>query len=234
MLDIKKRALLSQIMKEYIKTARPIGSLKIGDKLNFSVSPATIRNQMAQLEKEGYVYQPHTSAGRIPTEKGWHFYLKNFIRKKELSKREHKILLRIRRKYYRKRERMVKEIAKTLASLARELVVINLSPNYVYYTGLSYLFTQPEFKNIPLQCSVAYLLDDLERFIEELDKMVSFDLKILIGRKNPLGRQWGTILTRYRCSKRFSGLLALLGPIRMDYEKNIARLKFAQKLLNSL
>ncbi len=75
MLDDRKTAILSAVVQEYIATAQPVGSSHIATASGIGVSPATVRNEMAVLEQEGFLVQPHTSAGRIPTDKGYRFFV---------------------------------------------------------------------------------------------------------------------------------------------------------------
>jgi heat-inducible transcriptional repressor len=75
MLDDRKTAILSAVVNEYIATAQPVGSQHIASASGIGVSSATVRNEMAVLEQEGYLTQPHTSAGRIPTDKGYRFFV---------------------------------------------------------------------------------------------------------------------------------------------------------------
>ena len=75
MLDERKTAILRAVVQEYIATAQPVGSTHIANAPGVQVSSATVRNEMAVLEQEGYLAQPHTSAGRIPTDKGYRFYV---------------------------------------------------------------------------------------------------------------------------------------------------------------
>lgn len=75
MLDDRKTAILSAVVQEYIATAQPVGSSHIAGVSGVGVSSATVRNEMAVLEQEGYLVQPHTSAGRIPTDKGYRFFV---------------------------------------------------------------------------------------------------------------------------------------------------------------
>jgi len=77
MLDDRKTAILGAVVQEYIATAQPVGSTHIASAPNINVSSATVRNEMAMLESEGYLIQPHTSAGRIPTDKGYRFFVDN-------------------------------------------------------------------------------------------------------------------------------------------------------------
>jgi heat-inducible transcriptional repressor len=75
MLDDRKAAILSAVVQEYIETAQPVGSGRVTDTPGVTVSSATVRNEMAALEEHGYLVQPHTSAGRIPTDKGYRFFV---------------------------------------------------------------------------------------------------------------------------------------------------------------
>src|SRR5437588_8129901 len=75
MLDERKAAILQAVVEEYIETAQPVGSAHVARVPGLAVSPATVRNEMAVLEREGYLVQPHTSAGRIPTDKGYRFFV---------------------------------------------------------------------------------------------------------------------------------------------------------------
>ena len=81
MLDERKTAILSAVVQEYIATAQPVGSTHIADAPGVRVSSATVRNEMAVLEQEGYLVQPHTSAGRIPTDKGYRFFVDHLARR---------------------------------------------------------------------------------------------------------------------------------------------------------
>src|SRR5215831_13916407 len=75
MLDDRKTAILRAVVQEYITTAQPVGSGHVAAAPGVNVSSATVRNEMAVLEQEGYLVQPHTSAGRIPTDKGYRFFV---------------------------------------------------------------------------------------------------------------------------------------------------------------
>src|SRR5258705_12457664 len=75
MLDDRNLAVLRAIVEDYVSTNEPVGSRALVDRHNLDVSPATIRNDMAVLEEQGYIVQPHTSAGRIPTDKGYRLFV---------------------------------------------------------------------------------------------------------------------------------------------------------------
>ena len=93
MLDERKIAILRAVVQEYIETAQPVGSSHVALAPGVNVSPATVRNEMAVLEQEGYLVQPHTSAGRVPTDKGYRSFVDNLTEPGRLdTARKHKIL----------------------------------------------------------------------------------------------------------------------------------------------
>ena len=85
MLDARKAAILKAVIEEYIDTAQPVGSAAVVKATDVRVSPATVRNDMAVLETEGYLVQPHTSAGRVPTEKGYRYFVDHQLSQPELA-----------------------------------------------------------------------------------------------------------------------------------------------------
>lgn len=95
-MDDRKRMVLSAIVNDYIATAEPVGSRTIVKKYKLGVSPATVRNEMADLEELGYIQQPHTSAGRIPSERGYRYYVDYLMRRQGLTGEEEAL---IRREY---------------------------------------------------------------------------------------------------------------------------------------
>jgi len=92
MLDDRKLAVLRAVVEDYVSTQEPVGSKALVDRHNLGVSPATIRNDMAVLEEEGYIAQPHTSAGRVPTDKGYRFFVDRLSSIKPLSVAERRAI----------------------------------------------------------------------------------------------------------------------------------------------
>ncbi|RYD03404.1 hypothetical protein N752_19695 [Desulforamulus aquiferis] len=87
-MDERKQQILLAIIKDYINTAEPVGSRTISRKYKLGVSPATIRNEMADLEEMGFIEQPHTSAGRIPSDMGYRYYVDCLMQREELTREE--------------------------------------------------------------------------------------------------------------------------------------------------
>ncbi|NLB17486.1 MAG: heat-inducible transcription repressor HrcA [Syntrophomonadaceae bacterium] len=91
-IDERKKIILEAVIKDYVKTAEPVGSRAIAKKHNLGVSPATVRNEMADLEEMGFLEQPHTSAGRVPSESGFRYYVDHMMVKDQLTKQEESFL----------------------------------------------------------------------------------------------------------------------------------------------
>lgn len=224
-MDERQKDLLGEIIRCYIKSALPIGSKFLEGKCRLGISSATIRNEMAELEKDGYIAQPHTSAGRIPTQKGYRFFLENFAKEGKLAAKELKELADLHKKLkVFSWENRVRELAKKLAELSHNAVVVGFSPESFYYTGLSNLFSQPEFKDPQVVYDISLVIDHLDQVMVKIFGEIK-ETTVRIGSANPFGEQTSVILTPWRSK---SGLMGILGPMRMDYEKNLGLLKFVE------
>ncbi len=127
-LNKRKRQILRAITHDYINTAEPVGSRTIARRYSLGVSPATIRNEMADLEEDGYLEQPHTSAGRIPSDKGYRFYVDALMDPQELSDEEIRQVHSSLRSEHRQMEELVHESARLLALLSQYTSVV-VAPN---------------------------------------------------------------------------------------------------------
>src|ERR1700694_2039552 len=88
MLTERQSRILELVIREYVEAASPVGSQLISGKYPMKASPATIRNEMAELEEMGYLTHPHTSSGRVPTEEGYRYYVEILMREEELGRDE--------------------------------------------------------------------------------------------------------------------------------------------------
>ncbi len=227
----REKELLLAIINEHIRYSRPVGSKVIVDKYLKAVSSATVRSEMNKLEKEGLIEQPHTSAGRIPTTKAYEFYVKNFLKDIHLGQPGRQLLEKIKKTHADQSSQLIRELAKGVAELSNEAVIVGFSPRDVYYTGLSNLFRQPEFVEMDLIHNFSEVIDKLDEVMEVLFPQVDSDVRILVGRDNPFGQLCGVLLTKYQNQDQ-TGMFGILGPVRMPYAENRALLKFAKDLLS--
>ena len=132
MISDRKKVILRTIIKEYIKNAQPVSSGMLMEKCKLGVSPATIRNDMVELEEEGYIIQPHTSAGRVPSELAYELELLE-ISKDKKSLRDNEIILLDN--LFSHEEAGAKQTAKAIAELSNGAVFWAFHKNDLYYTG---------------------------------------------------------------------------------------------------
>ena len=217
----RKKQILEAIIKEHVATGAPVGSSNLVEKYKLNCSPATVRNIMAELEEEGFIRQPHTSAGRVPTEAAYKTYLVEIIGKKKNKKIKDKDLQEINLAIGDAGEISLREAAKTLAGLTDSAVFWAFHKNNLYYTGLSNLFHQPEFVNSGLVYNVSAVIDRMDEIIDNIFETTGESARILIGEENPFGNFCGAILAKYKRGNQ-SGLFGIIGPMRMDYERNLS------------
>ena len=123
MLDDRKLAVLRAIVEDYVSTNEPVGSKALVDRHNLDVSPATIRNDMAVLEEQGYIAQPHTSAGRVPTDKGYRLFVDRLSHMKPLSSAERRAIQTYLAQAYGLDD-VVMRTVRLLAQLTRQVAVV--------------------------------------------------------------------------------------------------------------
>lgn len=212
----RQQKILSAIVEQYAEVASPVGSSLLARV--FNVSSATIRAEMAELERLGYIGQPHTSAGRIPTDKGYRFYVNTLNENgvASLSERRGEKALTARVQNAGAPERMIRNAADTLVELTHNLGLATIG-NQLYISGLSNLFGQPEFVGGVNVQQVAQLLDNLEPWLREAAP--NEPLSVYIGQENPIGRSAGCtlIISRFRSPFSDRSYIGTLGPTRQSY-----------------
>ncbi len=213
----RQKLILSAIVEQYAEVASPVGSSLLA-KL-FNVSSATIRSEMAELERTGYITQPHTSAGRIPTDKGYRYYVNNLVNEESLQigERRAERALTARVQGHAVPERAIKNAVDTLVELTHNLGLATIG-NQLYMSGLGNLFGQPEFMHPGQVQEVARLLDNLEPWLKEAAPNES--LSVYIGQENPIGRNSGCslIISKFRSPYSDSSYIGVLGPTRQSYK----------------
>ena len=223
----RQRQLLKNIVNQYIEKAQPVGSEFLCEKIKPGVSSATIRNEMTELIGQGYLFQPHLSAGRIPSLKGFEYYVDHLLEQRDLSEYQKKSLAKIKKQEKQKRE-LMKSLAKKISSLTGQLSILAFANNDFYYTGLTNLFNQPEFQEPSAVYSISQIVDHLDKTMVQIFNLPKKQTHVLVGKKNPFGNYCSAILVH--CPKY--GLIGIIGPTRMQYDKNIALIDYTCKLLN--
>lgn len=228
--DSRKSFLLQTIIEEYVTTAEPVGSKFLVGKYPMGVSSATIRNDMCLLEQAGYLKAPHPSAGRVPTEKGYQYYLDHFLQINYRPKVEERLRLVLQEK--KENEHIMKELAKALVELSGEMIIVAFAPHWSYYTGVSHLFHKPDFTELAQMQTLSDFIDAFDEVIADIFETIPFEPQIFLGKRNPFGKNMSAILMRYSLAQKSQeGLLGLIGPLRMDYSRNLSLVYQTKTLL---
>jgi len=218
--EARRNKVLDAIVRYHIKSASPVGSKHIAR--NLKLSSATIRSVMFELEKEGLLKQPYTSAGRVPTDLGYRKYVDNIISFEESL--EDDIYMHV--KQYVNRKKFFEEIIEYTSHAIAELTNytgIALSPsNKLYFDGTYHMLEQPEFRELAMA-------RDFLRIIEEKNELINLmhedleakGMSIRIGRENIFEelRECTIITSAYRYKDHISGNIGVIGPMRMKYEE---------------
>ncbi|MDB5160631.1 MAG: Transcriptional regulator of heat shock protein [Candidatus Saccharibacteria bacterium] len=226
----RQAKILQAIVEQYAEVASPVGSSLLARA--FGVSSATIRAEMAELERLGFIQQPHTSAGRVPTDQGYRFYV-NLLSQTgghELSQPRAERALAARMASGGLPERTIRNTVDTLVELTHNLGMATIG-DQLYMSGLSNLFGQPEFMHPGQVQEVARLLDNLEPWLYEAAP--NEPLSVYIGRENPIGRGAGCslIISRFRSPFSDRSYIGVLGPTRQSYRDVMGLVQRAGKTL---
>lgn len=226
----RQKKILAAIVEQYAEVASPVGSSLLAKV--FGVSSATIRSEMAELERLGYIFQPHTSAGRIPTDKGYRYYVNQLTESsaEELMKPRAERALAARVAGGGMPEQTIRNAVDTLVELTHNLGLATIG-DQLYMSGLSNLFGQPEFMHPGQVQEVARLLDNLEPWLYEAAP--NEPLSVYIGRENPVGRSAGAslIISRFRSPFSDRSYIGVLGPTRQSYRNVMTLVSKAGKAL---
>ncbi len=214
----RQAQILSAIIEQYAEVAAPVGSVTLA-KL-FNVSSATVRAEMARLEEAGMIAQPHTSAGRIPTDKGYRFYVNRLTNAEDAAQVSDQPMraLSTRINQAGRADLAIRSAVDMLVDLTNNVGLATIG-DQLYLNGFSRLFTRPEFLQSGPVHEVARLLDNIEPWLREAAP--NEPLNVYIGSENPIGRSSGCslIISRFRSPFSDFSYIGVLGPTRQSYRE---------------
>jgi heat-inducible transcriptional repressor len=221
----RQNYILSAIVEAYANTAEPVSSAQLIEKIE--VSSATIRAEMAALERLGYIMQPHTSAGRVPTDAGYRMYVNSLKTLQADGRASHALARRIASAG--EADKAIKQAAESLAEVTSNLGLATLSEG-LFFSGLRNLFGQPEFAG-SRAFEVARLLDSLDEWLSEAAP--TGRISVYIGHENPIGKSSGASLIIGRFSSPYSdrSYIGVLGPTRQNYGRVMGLVEYVGKYL---
>jgi heat-inducible transcriptional repressor len=228
-LEERKADVLRAIVADHIRTGEPVGSGSVAGRYRLRVSSATIRNDMAVLTEMGYLIQPHTSAGRIPTDLGYRFYVDTLPRWPSLPERQERAIGPFLDRPPPDPSDVVRRAALLLSRLTRYGAVAQPPESaHVVIGGAANIVGEEAFER---RDTVRRLLEALE---EERDVLGLIrraagegDVVVRIGRENPVDalREASLVVSSYRVGGRPLGAMAVIGPTRMHYRETISAVR---------
>lgn len=232
-------AILEAIIEQYAEVAVPVGSVTLA-KL-FGVSSATVRSEMARLEELGLIAQPHTSAGRVPTDKGYRLYVNRLTENEHVSStNEPRLIDRSARAidarvqtHVNQADRAIRSAVDSLVELTRNMGLATIGDE-LYLSGMGNLFSHPEFADGVHVQAVARLIDNLEPWLREVAP--NEPLNVYIGSENPIGKSSGAslIISRFQSPYSSRSYIGVLGPTRQDYAKTMRLVRYTGSMLEEV
>lgn len=237
MITDRQKKILEAIIKEYIQKGEPVGSAILDKKYNLGISPATIRNEMVILKKEGYLAQPHTSAGRVPTAMAFRLYIKELMKEKELSVADE---VAVKEKVWDHRfepTKLLQTITKALAEKTKALAITVTNDGAFYHSGYANILEMPEFFDIDVTKNVLDLLEEVDQVQELFAKALGEEpIHILIGDEleSKFLEPCGLVFTDFKTHKKMAGNLGVLGSCRLDYSLVIPAIRYFANLIEEI
>ena len=228
--------ILAALIKDFIDNATPVPSKKLLQSGDFKISSATIRNEFSVLEEIGLIQSPHVSSGKIPTQKGYRFFVDEFL---DLEEKTTDIMQIFEQQIITYKKNKSKEslfdVLRLIVQLSGNAAFANLDDERSFYLGLSNVIREPEFIKNPER--IARIIEILEgkeffqNFLNNLD-IKSDEVKIFIGKENLLDEisSCAMLVTVFK-TENISGKIGILGPMRMKYGFNKMILKNIQDMI---
>ncbi len=239
----RKRAILAATINRYINQPIPVASEDITE--DFSLSSATIRNIFAELEEEGFLTHPYTSAGRTPTDKGYRYYVDSLLSEMPVRQRGKEFLEEDKQHIVNEYKREIRRLEDVLEKTSEVVSVVTHYASMVsflqwqdkiFYKGISFILEQPEFQDLKRMQFVIKMIEDKEKILGIINRDFNGKVKVYIGDELgcPEMDNCSLVVSNYAIKSRPAGRLAILGPKRMEYGRIIPTLEYVSDILTDV
>ena len=239
-LSERKKLILNAIVSEYIDTAEPVSSVTIVNKYNAGCSSATVRNEMSDLEEMGYLDKPHTSAGRMPSGRGYRFYVNSMFPYKAPQEAGSK-LRRAFLSQLSETDDLIEKASDFISRFTNYTVIATDSyenmPRRIYTGGVVNIFNHPEYKNLEKARRLISFIDSRDSIYKVISELDGGErVRILIGDENPYEalKDCSIVISHYRDARGRRGGLGIIGPTRMHYDTVVSSLETVTEMLEKL
>lgn len=234
--ESRKRAVLAATINRYIKDAAPVASDDIAR--SFNLSSATIRNIFAELEEGGYLTHPYTSGGRIPTVKGYRYYVDFLVLQAELLDQEKDEIVNEYQQQISKLEDILYKTSDVISRITHYTGITSFLEwhDRFFYKGLNLILSQPEFQDAERIRMLVRMIEERQQLLKVINRDFDQGVRIYIGDELECPGMEGCalVVSNYGSKKKPSGKLAVLGPMRMQYEHIIPTLEYISDVLSEV
>lgn len=243
----RQRDILHAVIREHIASTRPVASAALVQRYAMDVSTATVRSELAGLEELGLLTHPHTSAGRVPTDLGYRYFIESLMGRPDLGADEQVTLSHQFRQAPADALQWLRLAASTLARVTHEAALATydraLDPREVvwtreiHYDGIDRILEQPELGVADRVRDVMALLHDRMRLAQLLPTTLDEgDVAVTIGSEHTIEplRPFSIVIGRYAGRRGPIGYVGVLGPTRMDYRRTIGAVRYVGSLMSDL
>ncbi|MBC8436420.1 MAG: hypothetical protein ISS32_00840 [Candidatus Omnitrophica bacterium] len=232
----RKNAVLSATINRHIHEATPVASEEIASE--FDLSSATIRNIFAELEEGGLLTHPYTSGGRVPTQKGYRYYVDYLIQEMQLLDEQKQDIVREYKKEIRQLEEALERTTEVISTITHYAGIVSFLEwqDKFFYRGLSRILEQPEFRDSGRIRLLVRMIEEKQRLLDIINRDFTDEVRVYIGSELGLPEManCSLVVSSYRRKKRFSGRLAVLGPVRMEYRRIIPAVEYISCVLSEI
>ncbi len=235
----RQEKILYQIISDHIDTAQPISSKSLIENNDFEISPATMRIEMSQLEKEGYLMQPHVSSGSVPTDKAYRFFVDKILQNQNDSQESNTTKIKKELSSLTKSDDYIKttqDLTRKVADLSSNLTMTYFYDDDFFMTqGWENLLLEPEFKQADYMKRFIKMISGIEEEMDQLCSLCQEDLSIYIGKENKLkqSQEFSLIVKKCQTEDGKKAIIALMGPKRMSYQRNISLLNMIDEIFEN-
>lgn len=235
-LTSRQTQILKALIDEYIETADPVGSDALEKKYNLGVSPATIRNEMANLTKNGFLKQPHTSAGRIPTSGAMKFYVDQLMEEKQMSLADE---VKAKEEVWDDRgnlDKFLNEMTHSLADRTGNMAITVTDDGSIWQAGHANVFSYPEFEDIRACSSLFGFFDEEDQLMDFFFNRFPIDSPFDVLFTEDMGFRnmpVGIVAAHFKVKDK-NGALGVVGPVRQSYASLVPTIRYYRGMLEEI
>ena len=234
--ELRKRAVFTSAINRYIHNAIPVASDDIA--AEFDLSSATIRSVFADLEEDGFLTHAHTSGGRIPTNKGYRYYVDFLLSQMELLDTEKEQVVKEYKNEIKRLDDVLEKTSEVISAITHYTGIVSFLEwqDKFFYKGISRVLEEPEFRDYERVRLLIKVIEDKKRILGIINRDFSGDVMVYIGEElgAPEMEDCSLIVSAYHIKDKPSGRLAVLGPKRMKYKHTISALEYISDILQDV